>query len=133
MSRANFGSELVVSLETNVTYLEEFCFTTLFHGAVLAASHREEEGEYSEIGDAGVERSSIHQVGCDCASGNPHVAKVAWCCGFLAVLLWIQLFPCFLENFYDGMKAVAVREVAGAWPIVMPEPLCHVAKGLFES
>ena len=31
------------------------------------------------------------------------------------------------------MKGEAVLDVAGAWPVVMPEPLCQVANGLVES
>ena len=99
VSRAYLGSELVVSFETDVTYLEEFGFSSLLHGAVLAAAHREEECEYSEIGDTGVERSRINNVGRDLAGCDPHVAKVAWCCSLLAVFFRVQLLPGFLENF----------------------------------
>ena len=31
------------------------------------------------------------------------------------------------------MKGESVLDVAGAWPVVMPEPLCQVANGLIES
>jgi hypothetical protein len=31
------------------------------------------------------------------------------------------------------VKGESVLDVAGAWPVVMPEPLCQVANGFFES
>ena len=63
----------------------------------------------------------------------PHESKVAWSDRFLSFLVWVDLSPSFFKGLDYGVIPVASRDVAGAWPVVIPEARCHVAKGLLES
>ena len=123
----------MATAEDDVADRQEFSFSSVVDGEIFAAAHGKEKCCTCYICARRFEGRKLEFAIVGGARFCPEMDEVLDCCCRLAFFGRIQVFPCFLEGGQERVKGDAVLDVTGAWPVVMPEPLCQVANGLFES